>query len=223
MSAGILMKFTPIFILPFLIISQKKIHLKYFIKIATYCFSFILVVYLLWGSSGFNIFLIDEHNVSKMFSIFRFIRGEFISLTFFGVEDLDFLSIPLVIVSLVTYFIFHVIKKLDSSISVFISFSLVLLFYKIGHHQFFISLFLLLIYVFLVHGINLIRDRFIMITSILFFTYLFIMTILYFFTGGYRAEFDLVREWMGLVSFILQFLMTISFICFNLKYSRENY
>jgi hypothetical protein len=206
---GVCYKFTPIILLPYLILNSKKNNFRY-LFIFGLIISFLYGIgYLVWEESIFNPFLFGSNRSSKMFSIFAFIGSNIAPLSFLNIYNLDFLSLYLIAISLLLLFCLYIIYKLDRYLVILLSFSFLLLFYKVGHHQFYISLLLLMIYILPYHKINIRRNKFLLISIFTFWIWIFSATLIYHFSDGYSGSFLFFRDIMGLPSFIIHFTMNV--------------
>ena len=207
---GITYKFFPILILPFLAIEPKKINYKYFFLVAFNIILIYLLGYLKWGESIFNPFIFGGERGAKMLSIFAFISSSYSPLSFLNIYHLDFLSVYFVIIIWVVTFIIYYLYNLDKIIMLLLAFSNVLLFYKVGHHQFYFTLLLITIYTIFLNYEKIKSSKILILSLILFWSFLFLVTLIYFFTNGYDGKFYFIRETVGLPFFILHILMNFS-------------
>ena len=210
-----LIKFIPLFVLPFLCTKNGRIDWTYGLKISASFIIVFLLAYLLWSPDVINVLKPDDQNVSKMFSIFRSLRGNY-GLGF----SLDYFSIPVVLGSLIVYYYFHYKKHLDVLCSMVVSLLLVLTFYRIGHHQFYLSLLLLFTYWVHQQWEFIKEDKLLFIASHIFWAFIFVMSALYFLSEGYKGTLEGVREWMGYIAFILQIVFLYFLIKYNFRISR---
>lgn len=101
LASGVLLKYIPITLIPFLAIDGKRIRFRF----AAACVGLIALVMglscLLWGRSTFYPLSFAARRSSTYLSIFRFLRGQFSPVRQLGIStDLDFLSLPLLAASL---------------------------------------------------------------------------------------------------------------------------
>ena len=92
-------KFVPFLIAPFLFIHNFKLNYKFIGSFIFFSFIIILLGYYLWGNSIAEPIYFGTQRESKIFSVFRFIRGELQPLGFIGVKNLDNYSIYFTLIS----------------------------------------------------------------------------------------------------------------------------
>jgi hypothetical protein len=209
---GITYKFSPLFILPFLGIDTRKMNFKYFIIIG---FSIIILYtfgYILWGNSIFNPFIFGSVRGSKLLSVFAFINSSYAPLSFINIYNLDFLSIYCMILSWFVLYGLYIYYKLDKLIMIFVSFSSILLFYKVGHHQFYFTLLFITFYIFSFHYTSIKQNKPILISTMLFWSWLFLMTLIYLLTDEYKGQYNYIRELVGGPTFILHATMNLLYL-----------
>lgn len=208
-AIGFCFKFTPIFIIPFFILSRKEINFKVLFSFITGVLSIYGIGFLQWGNSIVEPFLFGERRVSKIFSIFRFIRGEVKPLKFIGVENLDEYSIYMTLICITLIFLTYLALNLDRYLSSLLSLSTTLLFYKVGHHQFY-----LLFMIFTVFTIVFKKEKNkpFLCSALTLFSWIFFFTILYDFTSRYKNGYSLIRTWIGLPTFLIHTILNINLI-----------
>ncbi len=212
--AGILMaiaigfKFSPLFILPFFILKDYRINKIYAISFFISALLIILLGYSMWGDSILHPFDLGVNRESKSLSIFRFIRGSIRPCSFFGIDDLDSYSIWLLIVGFLISFLLFFYYKLDYLIMALFSYTNAMIFFKIGHHQFYFLMLLLSAIVFIKNENKIIENRGLFISFLLFWLWFFVLVILYYFTA-YQDGYSYIREVVGLPN-------TVFLLVFNL-------
>jgi hypothetical protein len=146
MAIAVGVKFIPIVMLPFLILSGKKIRWRFAISVAAGLAFIFGVSYWLWGSDIFYPFQFGVERPSALLSIFRFLRSNMSPLRWVNPDvDLDWMSTYAVIIALVGFFFIYLKNNLDSILSSIVGVLLLLTFYKVGHHQFYLIPVLLLV------------------------------------------------------------------------------
>jgi hypothetical protein len=219
-SIAICFKFTPVFIVPFFIFSRNKVNFKFLITLSLLIFITYLIAFLNWGESILEPFLFGNRRASTLFSIFRFIRGTLEPLSVFGIKNLDSYSTILIFTSFLTNFFFYLRYNLDRYISALLSISFVILFYKVGHHQFYIILLLLSAFVFVLNYDYLKNYKQFWYPFTLFWMWIFFFTILFDFTDGYY--FGRIVKILGLPTFLLHSWCNINLIKLNkIKYKQN--
>lgn len=204
-------KFTAAFLGPFFAIQNAKINWKFILSFIGSSAIILLCGFLLWGDSFLIPFEFGSERPSKMLSLFRFIRGELQPLSFAGINNLDHLSMPLMLFSWVGISFFTLVKRMDWIKSSILALSSILLFYKVGHHQFFILLFCLYLIYFIKNPKAWNQDALFRISFILFWSWIFLMTILYA-IDQYHGVFEPIREFIGAPTFMLLLLLSTAFI-----------
>jgi hypothetical protein len=211
---GITYKFSPIFILPFLGIEERKINFKYFFTIGIAIVILYLFGYIIWENSIFNPFVFGSSRSSKLLSIFAFINSSYAPLSFINIYNIDFLSVYFMLFSWLILFLLYIYYKLDKLIMIFVSFSSILLFYKVGHHQFYFSLLFINLYIFSIYYKEILQNKALLFSSILFWFWLFLMTFLYYISNGYKGNYHFLRELVGGPTFIIHASMNLIYLRF---------
>lgn len=140
MAIAIGVKFLPIVAVPFLIFSRKKIRWKYTYALILSLVLFFGISYFLWGEQNLNPFQYAMERRSKILSGFRFLRGCYSPLLLFSDKpNIDWLSTWMIGASITSFFYFHIRYQLENILSAIIALGLVVLLFKVGHHQFFIT------------------------------------------------------------------------------------
>ena len=147
MAIAVAVKFIPIVMVPFFILSRYRIRWQYTISFILSTSLLFGISFLRWGENIFYPFLRGYGRQSKILSIFRFLRGEYSPLALLTDDpNVDRLSIPFALLALVLLFGLYFFFDLDKSLSSIIAFVLLLTLYNVGHHQFHITSTLLLIW-----------------------------------------------------------------------------
>lgn len=217
LSIGITFKYTPLSILPFLILKNKSLNIKLIISTLSTIVVVILLGFCFWGDELFSSFMFNVNRKSTIFSIFRFISGEYHPLQFVNISSLDYLSIYFVIISWVILYILFIIYKFEKYLAILLAYSNMLLFYKVGHHQFYLLLFLLTVLTYSIHKKSFQKNKILIISIVLFWTWIFLFTLLYPLTDLYRGDFYHIREWVGLPTFIIHVFLNIQLFLMMLK------
>ena len=202
------LKFTPIIILPFLIFKRNNIDLKLLRVVVMYTIVFLSIGYYFWDVKLMQGVLFNVQRDSSIFSIFRFISGYLQPLKFADITSLDFLSIYFVIFSWIICFGCFLKYNLDKYLIILLAFSNVLLFYKSGHHQFYLVFLIINIVVYIHHKKSMLQNKKLLYSAILFWIWIFTFTVLYPLTGQYSGKY-FIREWVGLPTFILHLIFNI--------------
>ncbi len=215
LGAVTLYKFIPIFILPFLCLKSRKLNWRFSLSIFAFLTLGFGISYWTWGKRIFDPILFGAKRVSQSASIFRIIRGEFKPLHFLGIDNLDYLSIYLVLFSLFVIFAFYLVYKIELRQVIILSISFVLLFYKINHIQFYFSLMLLLVY-FLIKEYKIIKELSPNLLTCIkcFLLWLSFLVVMWACAGARREFFHSI---IGLPTFIIHLWMNIALIVFIVR------
>ena len=219
-AVGSTFKFTPLFILPFLIINKLKINFKILLSFFLFASIIILIGYSFWGVEILNPISFGSFRESKMFSIFRFIRGELQPLSFIEIHNLDSISIWLMIGSWLICFLIYIIWSFDKYLMILLAYSNVLLFYKVIHHQFYLLLLFLTIVIYIMHYKTIIKNKYLIISGILFWTWIFFFTIFYGLTH-FLGQYSIIREIIGAPTFLLHLSFNLLLLRHIYKYSKK--
>ena len=206
-AIAVCFKFTPIFVLPFFMISKMKYNFKLIASFLTSFLFIYLIGFITWGKNILAPFLFGAKRKSSVFSVFRYIRGEYQPLEFLGIDTLDYYSVFCVGGAVFIIFIFYYIFNLDALLCSLLSFSTLLLFYKVGHHQFYILFLMYTIFIFIEkHSI---MNKSLLIHFMIFFSWIFFHTIIFDFAFGHFINWI---EWLGLPTFLIHLSLNISLI-----------
>ena len=145
---------------------------------------------------------------STMLSLFRFLRGNYSPLRLFIEKpNLDWISTYLCVASVALLFAFHVTHKFDSLYSSLLAMTLLVAFYKVGNHQFYITLFLLQVFT-IAHNYRAIVFSECRLTStFIFIVWIALASILFVVSNEYRQA--NLKELIGLPTFVLSLWMIV--------------
>jgi hypothetical protein len=153
LAMGILLKFIPIVLLPFLCIQNRRIRPKLLLTCSALVVLAFTICYILWGDAVFHPLLYAGERPSARHSIFRFLRGEYSPLRLFTDNpNVDFMSFPLIVLLGGILFLLHLKHNFEISAISLLTLTGVLLLYKVGHSQFQIIPIYVGSYWFIVHG-----------------------------------------------------------------------
>ena len=146
-SMAVSLKYYPIVIVPFLFISKKKVDVKFITLFILFTAIIFVTSYGIWKDSLFIPIKLAASRPSKLLSIFRFLRGEYSFLKLCnGINNADIFSLPLLIISGGIVFIIYLIKDMDFITGSVLAVTVTLLFYKVGHQNYHVVLYIYLIY-----------------------------------------------------------------------------
>ena len=145
LGIGVLLKFYPIVLLPFLMVESRRLKIAPALScIGTVGLGFLISV-VVWGQSTFSPFLFAHERESKTLSIFMFLRGKISPLRLFVDQpNLDAYSTYAIVLFVGLVLILVWTRKLEISLSAIAGMLTTLAFYKVGHSQFYTSIFLMI-------------------------------------------------------------------------------
>ena len=153
LGMGILFKFIPIVLLPFLCVQNRRIRPKTLVACSALVILTFAVCYILWGDGVFHPLFYAGAQASERHSIYRFLRGEFSPLRLFMENpNVDFISLPSIVILGVVLFFLHIKHNLETSAISLMMLIGVLLLYNLGHSQYQIVPIYVGIYWFIVHS-----------------------------------------------------------------------
>ena len=219
-AIGIGFKFSPIFIIIFFASNRLKLNFKFVVSFIISISIIYICGYYLWGNSIFEPLILGTERLSKSLSIFRFIRGDIQPLGFLGISNLDKYSIYLVIFATIISTVLYLKYNLDRLLMALFTFSNLLLLYKVGHHQFYLLLLMLTLLVY-IENENILKSNPLFVRStIMFWIYFFIITILYNYTEYYGGNYSIIREYIGFPTFVIH--LTWNVLILKLLYFKTN-
>lgn len=225
LSLAVLYKYIPLFILPFLAVPNQKINWRFSISSFAFLATGFGLTWAVWGDRFLSALFFNSGRESKILSIFRYLRGEYSFLKPFGIENLDHWSTYLVIASVLIIFILHIAYNLNYYESLLLSMLSVLFFYKVGHFQFYIVLYFLLVYYMSRQESGVLPAR--LVKYIFYFLFwLAFATVLYGVTEGFYRHFNFLRDIVGLphsVFLLLVIIALVRYISDSRPKKQENY
>src|SRR5262249_45798133 len=136
LALGILLKFMPIVILPFLVLSERRFHVRllgFCIGVVIFGFSVSVVV---WGTSTFLPLTLAMTRY-PYFSIYD---------VFDSTRPLDWLEKPLLVTAGVGVFAWFVLWRTELTLSAALAVSVTLLFYRVGYINYYMVPFFLILH-----------------------------------------------------------------------------
>ena len=144
LAAGVLLKYVPVVILPFLALDGRKARPRLFATAGALIALGLGSSVLIWGPSTFRPLTLATTRGSSLLSIFRFLRGAYSPLRlFWDAPDVDFLSMPCLVVAGASVFAWCWWRRVDPATSAVLAVLTTLLFYQVGFIQYQMNLFLL--------------------------------------------------------------------------------
>jgi hypothetical protein len=141
LAIGVLLKYIPIIILPFLVLEKRKIHVRLVFSFLSLFIFGMALGYILWGSSVFFPFTLSNLRDSTFLSIFRFLRSPYSPL-----PNLDGFSLWIMVGVWSPLILLHFWFDFEIFLITCVSLTSVLLFSKFGNPQYYTSLFFLVPY-----------------------------------------------------------------------------
>lgn len=147
LGAGILLKYIPVVILPFLALDGRKPRPRLLLSAVLLVALGLVLSVLIWGPSTFRPLTFAATRSSSLLSIFRFLRGVYSPLAYLGsLTDVDFLALPCLVVAGGSIFAWCWWRRVDPATSALLAVLTTLLFYRVGFIQYQMVPFLLASY-----------------------------------------------------------------------------
>ncbi|MBN1292857.1 MAG: DUF2029 domain-containing protein [Candidatus Latescibacteria bacterium] len=214
-TLAIALKYYPIVFVPFIFFSERKPDFKFFFTFVVTSAVIFATTYLIWGDTFIMAIKYASARPSKMLSIFRFLRGTYSPLKIItGIHNVDRLSTLTIMISGFIIFIIYIRNKIDLITGSVIAINVTLLFYKVGHQQFHVLLYVLLVYWMLNKGVS---DKLTFKAIMIYMLFINIYDIGYVSLSWYKFHWSFVREICGLFSFVI-----MSFLLYVLLYKQTN-
>jgi hypothetical protein len=215
-ACAVVLKYYPAVLVPFFSVQNRKLDWQFIISFSLTLLAIFSFTIFQWGFTFLNAITLTTDRQSKILSVFRFLRGPYSPFkSIFGIQNVDQYSIPLLSFALILLLVFLIYKRID-----IISGSLLLLIttftlYKVGHQQFQVTLYLLLIYWLI--------ERAPFHRSTLVAVWLYVVFINFFDIGYYltlyKGDWRFVRDTVGLLSFCIMTFLFITILREALKAS----
>ena len=147
LAFGVLLKYLPIVLLPFLTVEGRRIRPKLIAATTIAIAAGLTASVLVWGPATFRPLTRAAGRSSELLSIFRFLRGTWSPLRVFSdAPNVDALSVPLLLAALAGLLAWCWRHSVRTEAAAVLSVLTTLLFYKVGFEQYQIVLFLLVSY-----------------------------------------------------------------------------
>jgi Glycosyltransferase family 87 len=146
LALGILLKYMPIVILPFLVFSKRLFHFR----LLTFCVGVVIlgliVSVLAWGTSTFLPLRFAATRAPK-WSIYTVLASTHSPLqSFLDSPNVDWLEKPLLLIAGLAMFTWCILRQIEAALSSALAILVTLLFYRIGYANYQMVLFLLISY-----------------------------------------------------------------------------
>lgn len=210
MTFGVLTKLYPIFLFPFFSTNKNQILKNFFVVVFLLTLVY-LITFFIWGDSFLNAFGKANGRDPTLFSIMRFVTGNYFPFDAVGQVILA-LSNVFILVSIGFLFRLYKTRRLAQHTALLAGFTVLLLFYKAGQQQFYLTYFSVFS-VWVLIEFQRTRVNFKAFYSVLFLGAWFALMagIVYPLTNGMNGNYEWLREVIGLPTFLL-----LSFILYNL-------
>jgi hypothetical protein len=147
LATGVLLKYIPIVLLPFLILDRGKVRLRLLASALAVIALGLGASCAIWGTSTFRPLTFAATRESSLLSILRFLRGSYSPLRWFmASSDLDAMATPFLIVTLLRAWTWCRLRWIDPVSSAVLAILTLLLFYQVGFPQYQMVLFVLATY-----------------------------------------------------------------------------
>ena len=207
LALGILLKYLPVVLLPFLVVDTRRIRLRTALAtVLTFAVGMGLS-YLAWGPSMFRPLRFAMTRGSSLLSIFRFLRGTASPLRWITENpNVDYLALPCLALTGLGIFAWCVRNRVSPAIGMILGTLTTLLFYRVGFPQYPMTLFLLVLYALVEGELRVEGDRFLRVVLIGYFGALGLFDMMYALIGGVihpGDPHDWLDEVVGLPAFAL--------------------
>jgi hypothetical protein len=217
LAVGALLKIVPGAALPFLVSAHRHRWKAIVLSFAGTCAAVLMASYGLWGPSTLTAILLPAYQKSDLFSVFRFARGSYSPLRLVTESpNLDAASVPLLVVAVVLMAVTLGLRRAHLVVSVLATFILIFAFYKLGHPQFQMVVFVMAPYLLLTLPQPARRDRLLWGAVSAYLAWFSLLDILYVVGGRLREPPWLeLREFLGLPTFGLAIFLMIVLLRFR--------
>ena len=205
LGIGVLLKYYPIVLLPILMIDNRRVRIIPAITCIGLTLLGFLISFFIWGTSTFNPLLFASGRHSKILSIFYFLRSRFSPFHLFVTQpNLDAYSNYILIVGwlLVLFYIWK--RRTEVSLASVICIMTVFVLYKVGHFQFYTSIFLLVPFWYASSNLPESRKQKILVPIAMYLYWIMTLHLTYYlFRGIGPWPWSLFREIAGLPNLLL--------------------
>ncbi len=209
LAAGILLKYMPIVILPFLVVEGRRVRWRLLLAATLAAAAGLVLSWLIWGPSTFRAITYGAGRPSTLLSVFRFLRGAYSPLRLVSdAPNVDALALPCMALAGLAVFAWCWTRRVGPAAGSVLAVLATLLFYRVGFPQYQIVLLLLASY-WIVDG-RWERDHFLGATLGLYFGWLALFDVFYALVGGVlhpSDRFAWVEDVVGLPTFVLGCLL----------------
>jgi hypothetical protein len=207
LALGVLLKYIPIVLLPFLILDRGPVRFRLLIAAVGGILLGLGTSTVLWGSSTFRPLLFAAERSSYHLSIYRFLKGPYSPLKYFNFnENLDQWAVPILFVTLLLAWSWSRRNAIDPATSSVLAILVTLMFYQVGFAQYQMVLFVLASYWVVLRGQDIAHRTLVEIALGLYYVWLSIFDLVYFWIGIDNTS---MQQWVGLPTFLLGCLLAV--------------
>jgi hypothetical protein len=145
LALGILLKYFPIVILPFLVLNKRRIHFRLFLSCAVIVMAGLLLSVAVWGTSTFRP-MVFAANRRPIASIYEFVSVASPLRLLWSAPNIDWLEKPLWFIVGVGVFTWTMLRHLGPALLAIFAVLVTLLLYRVGYTNYQMVLFLLISY-----------------------------------------------------------------------------
>jgi Glycosyltransferase family 87 len=144
LGLGVLIKFMPIVLLPFLILDGRRFRFRLLAVALGVIAAGLLISVLIWGTSTFRPLTFAARRTTQHLSIFRFLNGKYSPLRWIGLyEDTSILAGPLMLIAFYRAWSWSRRNQVDPLISAVLAILIMIALYPVGFPQYQMVLFML--------------------------------------------------------------------------------
>jgi hypothetical protein len=206
LAAGILLKYLPAVILPFLVVEGRRVRWKLLFAAMLVTAAGLALSWLVWGESTFRAITYGAARPSTLLSVFRFLRGTYSPLRLaFEAPNVDAFATPCLALAGLAVFAWYRARRVGPAAGSLLGVLATLLFYRVGFPQYQIVALMLASY-WVVAERRPGRDPFLAPALGLYFGWLALFDVFYALVGGVLHpgdRFAWVEEVVGLPTFLL--------------------
>ena len=199
-SLAVALKYYPLVLVPLLSFRKRKPVWQFICSFTAMTAIIYGVTMAVWGLSFLKPLTVASERPSKLLSIFRVFRGPYSPFyRLFGIENLDAYSTPLVLIGVGILLLILLYREMDMVSGALLVFTLTLMLYKVGHQQFHVSLYLLLLYWLIVKAPH---QSLTLISSAIYILFMNVADVGYFQTT-FLVDWDIARDLIGVPAFLI--------------------
>ncbi len=202
LAAGILLKYLPVVIGPFLAVEGRRVRWRLVLTSTLATAAGLALSWVVWGPSTFRAVAYGAGRPSTLLSVFRFLRGAYSPLR---ALNADFLALPCLALAGVATFAWCWIRRVGPAAGSLLGVMATLLFYRVGFPQYQVVPLMLASY-WVAAERRPGRDRFLVVALGLYFGWLAVFDVFYAGVGGVihpGDRFAWAEDVVGLPTFLL--------------------